>query len=167
MNYCNNGHELAGTDSSCEVCADLPSHEVAPSLKSSLSSLKVRIGIGMGIAILIAVIAMGLGGSSHSSSGSPAPKTNNKISKCTLPLSGWVMYVENGLNSMDGGAATRSLYYTFGSGSTADWVATEAAQYLRESFQIGNVNATVNMAKAVRVACSRSGYPKLPFPPNY
>ena len=171
---CVNGHDIIDSNSPCAQCATstTPSSPAASRSGLSLKSRKVQIGIAA-IAIILVLALIGgkssSGGSktSKKASGSPAASYDNKITRCTLPLAGWVMYVEEGLSSNDGGSASMRAYYTFGTTSnTAEWIVTEAAQYLRDSYQIGNSSATVNMATAVRRACSNAGYPQLEFPPN-
>ena len=125
-------------------------------MNKKLLSVLISIGlVAAGIAIYM----------QHSQSSTP--KIDTSVTRCTIPLAGWVMYVENGMASNDGGTASGQAFYTFGTtSSTAKWIVTEAAQYLRESYQIGNSSATVNMVTAVRQACSNGGYPSLENPPN-
>jgi hypothetical protein len=172
---CKNSHDMTPQQQYCSTCGAEP--KFASSGSSSRPgrpvSRNLKFGIGIAVSVLLVVNIFGIssggeqkkrvrhnGGNSNSSGVS----IDRRVARCTVPLASWVIYVENGLVNNDNSAAM-DAYYTFGTtSSTASWLVGEAAAYLAESFDIGNSQATVNMATSVRSQCASWGYPSLTSP---
>lgn len=174
---CKNSHDMTPQQQYCSTCGAAP--KFAPSGSSSRPgppvSKNLKVGIGIVASVLLVVIISGISSGGEQKkrvrhSGGNPPTTgvqiDTSVTRCTLPLASWVIYVENGLETNDNSAAM-DAFYTFGTtSSTPQWIVSASADYLRDSFQIGNTQATVNMATAVRSQCQSWGYPSLTYPPN-
>jgi len=172
---CKNSHDMTPQQQYCPTCGAEPKFALSGSSSHSRKpiSKNLKIGVGAVVFVLVVVNIFGIPSKDeqkqrvrHNSgnSNSSGVSIDNRVTRCTIPLASWVTYVENGLLNNDNSAAM-DAYYTFGTtSSTATWLVGEAAAYEAESFNIGNSQATVDMAKAVRSQCASWGYPSLPYP---
>jgi len=74
------------------------------------------------------------------------------------------MYVERGIRNNDGTASDVYFYLGY-QNPLSQWIVTEAANDIRNSYNYGQSNAVVSMAQAVRAECDSLGDPSVQFAP--